>query len=276
MTHHMTLPDLGTPTHHTRVERWECDTNNHWNTRFYGRAFQMAAEAVAAEDPGRGAALPLTRHIRYFRELMVAAPVEVRSAILDGGAQDGALVHLLWSGDILSAAALDDPPGTGTDLPRVSQDLLPMILPRGISAGSPSDAGTDGPWSVTELGVVRPADVDHSGALLFETIIKLVSVGSHRKLVSLGFTPDYVRTTGISRMVAELRVTHEERCFPGDGLRVGTCLTRVSGKTFNIRHRLSARSGRRIATVEQCLIAVDLNARRAVEVPAFLRVAMAG
>jgi acyl-CoA thioesterase FadM len=40
----------GRATFHTRVESWECDFNGHWNTRYYGRAFQAAAEVAAALD----------------------------------------------------------------------------------------------------------------------------------------------------------------------------------------------------------------------------------
>jgi acyl-CoA thioesterase FadM len=34
------------------VQPWECDRNNHWNVRFYIRAFQMASEALAIAITG--------------------------------------------------------------------------------------------------------------------------------------------------------------------------------------------------------------------------------
>lgn len=43
------LSDTGRPSHHTRVERWECDWNDHWNARFYVRSFQATVETVAGK-----------------------------------------------------------------------------------------------------------------------------------------------------------------------------------------------------------------------------------
>jgi hypothetical protein len=34
----MDLERLGRATLHSRVERWECDFNDHWNVRFYVRS----------------------------------------------------------------------------------------------------------------------------------------------------------------------------------------------------------------------------------------------
>ena len=77
----MIASEFGEATLHSRVEGWECDHNKHWNARYYARSFQMAAETVAALA-GRdnlGLSLIGARHIRYHRELLVGAAVEVRS-----------------------------------------------------------------------------------------------------------------------------------------------------------------------------------------------------
>ena len=61
------------------VQPWECDRNNHWNTRFYISAFQMASEALAITRTGTnpGAATACVRHLRFHRELLA---VTVQSA----------------------------------------------------------------------------------------------------------------------------------------------------------------------------------------------------
>ena len=93
----------GLPTYHTRVERRECDYNDHWNMRFYGRSFQAASETIAAQGglSNPGAATVRSRHMRFHGELRVSAPVEIRSAVLDRS--DGAVVHHMWSAGKLAA-----------------------------------------------------------------------------------------------------------------------------------------------------------------------------
>lgn len=39
---------IGAPSFYTRAESWKCDFNDHWNTRFHVRAFQLAA---GSSDP---------------------------------------------------------------------------------------------------------------------------------------------------------------------------------------------------------------------------------
>lgn len=264
------LAGRGQPTYHSRVERWECDTNNHWNTRFYARSFQLAAETVADIGAGGhspGAGCVDVRHMRFHSELMVGAPVEIRSLRVRGGALDGRVVHLLSSGGKLSATALDQPALPVCALPEASIDDLAPALPRGI--GQTAHAAAADPVTV-ELGPVRPLDCDHTGALLFEAVVRLAVMGSHKKMNLLGFTPEFISKTGISRMALEFRVDLHERCEAGEVLQAQSELASASGKTFNMAHRLFTRSGRLIATGEQCLIAVDLSARRSTAPPAFI------
>jgi hypothetical protein len=117
---------VGTATYHTRVERWECDYNDHWNVQFYGRSFQMAAEAIAVRATGAnpGADATRTRHLRFHGELTVSAPIEVRSARLaDADHLEEATVHLLFSAGRIAATALDLP-GGALHLPRVRRPSL--------------------------------------------------------------------------------------------------------------------------------------------------------
>jgi acyl-CoA thioesterase FadM len=107
--------------------------------------------------------------------------------------------------------------------------------------------------------------------LLFENIVRLVVMGSQKKMYQIGFTPDFITASGISRMAVEFQVDLHSQCEAGSLLRAQSSLASVSKKTFNISHRLHTRAGKLIATGEQCLIAVDLAARRAVDVPEFIR-----
>ena len=260
--------EIGLPTLVSRVESWECDFNDHWNARFYARSFQLAAERVASLG-GRanpGVALLASRVIRYHRELFVGAPVAVRSARVADGAYAGAVAHLLSSGERLSATAIDLP-GTGGDcLPTVAAETIRVAFPR-----TPAAPPHDGETEAAETGPVRPAELDHTGALLCEDIMRRAALGLHGLVDRLGFTPEFTRETGISRMAVESRLTPLGRCAPGDFIRVHSRIASVGTKSLTTRHRLETDGGEVIAEVEHSIVAVDLKARRAVELPALAR-----
>lgn len=269
----MHITELGLPTHHSRVERWECDFNNHWNTRYYGRSFQMAAETVATGSDGisPGNGIVASRHMRFVGELFDGMPVAVRSGIVEGGVHDGALLHLLSSGNRISACALDRPGRVVAQLPRIAAADLGDVLPRGLDA-IPADV-----WDLDrregryEIGPLRPADMDHTGVVLFEELIRCFATSIFHQLTELGYTTDFVERTGISRMAVEMRITRHAPLPLGKPLYARARLAHVSGKSFGVAQRLESPSGELLATTEQNLLAVDLNARKAVTVPDFIR-----
>ena len=266
----MNVADIGIATLHTRVERWESDYNDHWNTRFYGRSFQHAAEVCAARfaEAGSDAGKPALRHIRFHRELFVSDTVEVRSAVLDdGGDMDGAVVHILASGGELSATALD-PDGVGDRLPRVAAKDVPFALPRGVSGDTPEKwPGPDDLYSRVEIGPVRPRDVDHAGDLLFEELIRCGSIASSVQLHRLGFTPESSQRSRIAQMAVELRVTRINEPTVGSCLRGLSRISAVAKKSFRADHRIMTPDGNTVAILEFCLVPVDLDTRRAAPVP---------
>lgn len=270
----MEVCDLGAATLHTRVERWECDYNNHWNTRFYGRSFQLAAEVVAARygKPGSAAKMPQIRHIRFHRELFVSDTVEVRSAVLKGGGdKDGAIVHLLVRDGVVSATALDLD-GAVDHLPEVLAGDVSFALPRGISSDM-MDEWTDSASfnSAVELGPVRPSEVDHRGELLFEQLIGYGSIASNVQLNRIGFTPEFSEQNRIARMAVELRVKRFVSPPAGTHLCAQSRLCKVEDKRFRADHRIMTIDGNVVATLEFCLVTVDIDTRRTVPVPNFVR-----
>ncbi|KGJ01752.1 hypothetical protein EQ718_12605 [Paracoccus versutus] len=261
------------PTLQTRVESWECDFNDHWNARYYSRSFQMAAETVAAlaggENPGM-AAIAL-RVIRFHRELRAGAAVEIRSLRVADGPHAGAAVHLLSSAGALSATAFDLP-GTGASrLPAIRSGLLATALPRGDILAKLAATSRPGDH-LTMSGPVRPDDLDHRGALLYETIIRRVGHGMYDRLALAGLTPEFTRDTGIGRMAAQSSVRPVHRpCPPGTVLRVRSRISQVGAKIFSTWHCLEAADGTALAHVAHDMLAVDLERRRAVTPPAFLQ-----
>lgn len=265
---------LGLPTFITRVESWECDFIGHWNTRFYARSFQMAAESVATFGCGTspGAAVVTSRHIRFHRELLSGAPVQVRSVALSGGFHDGAVVHLLSSAGRLSATALDLP-GAGTAfLPRVPAESLPHALPRAIDGALalPWDAARPG-TALAELGIVRPSETDHTGALLFDEVVRRAALAAGDQLAEIGFGTDFIERSGIGRMLVEFRVNLLGPCAVGDRLIGSSRLAHVGAKHFTTAHHIATHRGGPVALAEMTAVAVDMKTRRATEMPDFMR-----
>jgi len=270
----MDVCEFGVATLHTRVERWECDYNNHWNTRFYGRSFQLAAEVVAARygGPKTEPATPQVRHIRFHRELFVSDTVEVRSAVLNGGGDmDGAVVHVLARDGVVSATALDVNV-SASRLPQVSADDVSFALPRGISGDSiDAWADSDSVNSAVELGLIRPHELDHAGELLFEQLIGYGSIASNVQLNRIGFTPEFSEQTGVARMAVELRAKRFASPPAGTPVCGQSRICRVEDKSFRADHRIMTINGDVIATLEFCLVTVDINTRRAIPVPNLVR-----
>lgn len=260
---------FGIATLNTRVESWECDFNGHWNARFYGRSFQLAAETIP-QLTGIDASQTPTRYMRFHGELFPDASVEVRSARLVDGSHQGATVHGLFSGDRLSATALDVGGTPATDLPAISEAAAKLALPRSLS--DPDTGWTKGDGiSICPTGPTRPVEMDHKGNLMFEDIMRRVALAIHNHVSALGLDKAYMKETGISRMAVESRITRLANTPVGTPLRVRSRIIRRALKSFIVAHLLETHTGAAIAFAEHSLLAVNLNTRRAVELPAFLR-----
>lgn len=277
-TPEMEMTNIGATTLHTRAESWECDVNGHWNTRFYVRAFQLAAETIFAGPEGisPGGWLIPARHMRFHREVFASQAVTIRSARVRGGEMDGAIAHLLLREGELSATAIDTAPADRTaDLPEVAAEAIPMAMPRGLDPGGAADWPPLAPSDRTVmLGPVRSAEVDHTGALTAEALIRRFAIASHDRLNGLGMTPAWTRESRVNRMIVEFRGTLGKMPAAGTILCAESRVLAVGGKTFTIGYRIATRGGETVALSEQCLVSVDLDTRRAVAVPDFLRDAL--
>lgn len=266
----MDICTIGAPTFMTRVETWECDHNQHWNVRQYLRCFQQAG-FVARDMCGVAPTGVLTQHTRFHRELLEAAPVEIRSAVIGDGPFAGVCVHVLTSDGRLSATALDHVAGLG-DLPVVAPDVLKLALPRGID-GAPHRplASTVDTNDMVQHGYVQPKELDHLGGLSLDWLMGRIAAASSDHMGRLGFTPEYVREHAISRMGVETKMTVFAPVPVGTRLCSTVQVAETGRKNITLRHRFFAADGTPVAVSDQGLVAVDMTTRRATELPEFLR-----
>lgn len=270
----MTSFDTGLLTLQARAESWESDFNGHWNTRYYCRCFQDGAEVARALG---GQAAPDRAHlphrlIRFHSELQSGDAVEIRSfAVRDAGEQQLVAHYLLSEGEV-AATALDHDPGTIAHLPVLSIDAAGQALPRSLTGPVPSIWQPEaGPDLVGELGPVRREEVDATGYLRIEAQVARLATASHHHAAWLGLTPSVVRDYGIGRVLVELRHVPLAGCNAGEMLRMASRLVTATEKYWITAHLLSTHEGRPIAVFEQCMVAVDLEARRTTRVPDFLQ-----
>jgi acyl-CoA thioester hydrolase len=280
---HLPLSDDGWITSYSGVvRRWECGRNDRWDIQFYARAFQAASEVLAVALTGRnpGSAGASLRHYRFHHEVFCPAPVTIRSARISGGPLDGALAHRMETGAErqLAATAIEWPAIPVADLPACDGESVTAVMMRGLSpaphlAARQSVTMPQGRTQVVPVGVVRPVDVDHLGNLAVNELVNRCSQASHLLYEQFGFTRSWVESTNCSPVAVEMKVTSHDACTPGTVLDVNTSVAASGGKTFSTLYRVfNAISGAPLATVEQLMIIVDLEKRRAVPLPDFIAV----
>jgi acyl-CoA thioesterase FadM len=239
--HAMRKDAVGQATYHARIENWEIDFNGHWNTRFYARSFQLAAETAASLGEGEnpGVALIRSRLIRFYHELFPGSAVEVRSVTVDGGQYDGVVIHLMFSEERIAATSLDQPGIGSALLHRVPADELRFAFPRGLDGAVPLlwMENVDPSRTVTaEVGMIRPFETDHTGKLLFDELVRRCAHASHDHLLRMGLSPRFTKITGVGRMLAEMRAALLGHCTAGRQLRVSSRLIAPFGKSFTTAH----------------------------------------
>ena len=178
----------------------------------------------------------------------------------------------------LAATALDLPGGVD-GLPAISPEDVPLALPRGITGPVFGAEVPPGPQVVAvEMGPIRTEDLDHTGALRFDHVIRHASTLQHTLLNAVGLTQDYADTARINRMGVEFRVTLTGAATPPAGalLRGQTWIPRVSDKRFWAANRITTAEGDLLALVDMCLVTVNLDTRKAVDVPDFMYSSLAG
>ena len=263
----------GVPTLHTRCEAWECDYNGHWNTRYYCRSFEAAGRvAVAlAGNVGQEHARPSQRHLRFHRELKSGDPVAICSfAILDAH-ELPLTAHYMFRYDKVVATALDYGLARNARLPVLPAAEAMQALPRGLTGPRVEFSEPNSPRHfVYELGPVRADELDAEGAMQFWHAVVRMSSAAHHHDLGIGFTPQLIQDRGIGRMLAELRFDWLGPCTQHDFMRAASRLTSAKGKAFTAAHFLYTHGGAPIAMFELCTLAVDMNTRRAIELPEFV------
>lgn len=263
------------------VNTWQCDENDHLNVQFYFKNFAEAAEIFALRHKMERipASRPKVRHVRYLRELRNASSITVKSALISDGEHQGHIIHLLEnvSENVVSATALDTCEAPPAGLPTVKSEDLAFALPRGIPVGflpeQPLDELiTDSKAITTNYSIIQPAQCNINGEMLAQQYISHVSDCASHIWSHIGVTTKFLDEHNYGRVAMEMKLSVIEPVKVGAAIEIVSFCHGMSEKTFTMRHQMQdLETGKTYATVQVINLIMDLEKRKAVPVPDFVR-----
>jgi len=259
-------------TYRGTVFRWEVDANDHLTVAYYMARFGDATSAVL-HALGVGPAPTTDCFIHYSRELRMNDLLHVESAVI--GVESDALVlgHKLFESTERALCTT------------VEQRLAVTLTPAQRQAAGTRQVAWDGPkrerrpppsaldgLRAAARDAVRPTEVDALGRLAMSAAVHRFSAANGHALAGFGMTPRYMRETHRGFSTFEFQLGFEGGVRAGDPLDVRSGLTHVGNSSLRILHVMTnARSGERVATLEQSGVHLDLDARRPAPLPPHLR-----
>lgn len=284
------------------VQSWEIDQMGHMNVQFYVDK-SAAALAVLSHYLGLGPDFtrrssarlqPCQHHIRFLREQHSGAPLRMTAGVLAAGPQrlriyqemtnaasdEVAATFILEAElqDLETRASRPLPAVARTAAQRLQVDLPAHAAPRGLELQAPRLGPTlPEAESLGMLpsyhGVVSPAMCDSDGRLATRAYMGIVSDAVPNLLVQI-YGAD--RTdSGLGGAALEYRFVYRRAPRAGDLITVRSAIKQVASKAYTFAHWLfDLSSGEAIATAEVVAVLLDLEARRAIEIPDHMRAAL--
>lgn len=277
-------------TYRGAVFRWEVDLNDHLTVAYYFSRFADAGLGLL-EALGLGAdymrrerraGVTVDCYVRYLRELRVGDIMHVTSGVIDADATGLVIGHkLVDSGtealcttveqrvvhvelEGRTPVPLDARARAAVEVHRVAWDGPPRERrppPRGLEGFRDAARDTVKPWET---------DVFGQSALSF--FIHRFSAANSQTLAAFGMTPAYMREERRGFSTFEFQLAVDGRLRPGDPVLVRSALLHVGNSSLRLFHAMeNARTGERVATLEQMGVHLDLDARRPAPLPDALR-----
>ncbi|HEX5514777.1 MAG TPA: thioesterase family protein [Gammaproteobacteria bacterium] len=281
------------------VQTWETDQMGHMNVQFY---VDKSAAALAVLSHHLGLGPDFTRqagarlsacehHIRFLREQHPGAPLRMTAGVLSSGPERLRLYQEMTnaaSGEvaatfIVEAELLDTATRAVQPLPAATQaaaeglriELPAHGAPRGLTAHPPRPSPTLAEAEALGLlatyhGAVAPTMCDVDGWLATRAYMGIVSDAVPNLLVQI-YGIDRSKS-GIGGAALEYRFAYRKALRAGDLITVRSGIKQVASKTYTFSHWLfDLTTGEAIATAEVVAVMLDLQERRAIEIPAAVR-----
>jgi acyl-CoA thioester hydrolase len=256
------------------VHRWQIDSTDHFTVAYY---FERLGDAAFAMLDALGlppaAAPTLDVYVRYQRELRVGDIFHIMTGVVDVG--DDALV--------LGHKVFDS--GDGALCTTVEHRLrgpLPADARRKAEAhrvswdgpkreARPQPRGLDG-FADSTRDTVRPWEIDVTGGSALTHYVHRFSAANAHSTAVFGLTPAFYRDERRGFSTFEFQLALDGALRPGDLVVVKSAPLHVGNTSLRIFHQmLDARTGRRVAALDQLGVVLDLDARRPAPMPDWMK-----
>ena len=256
------------------VYRWEIDTTDHFTVAYYFARLGDAAFTMLDALGLTPTSAPTTdAYLRFHHELRVGDIFHIESGVIDVG-DDWVLVgHKILesaTGTLCTTvehrfrAAVTGDVRKKADVHRVTWDgpkREARPQPRGLEGFR--DAVRD---------TVRPWEIDVTGGSALSHYIHRFSAANAHATVVFGLTPDFYRDERRGFSTFEFQLSLDGLLRAGDRIVVKSAPLHVGNSSIRIFHQmLDARTGRRVAGMDQFGVLLDLDARRPVAMPDWMK-----
>lgn len=281
------------PCYRGSANAWECDENNHLNVRFYlakanqGLPFVLEAIGLSPLSLEKIGARPRIRaqHVRFLKEARPAAPLTVHAGL---AASEGEQVTLYaevrhsLNGEalatLLTELDLVGRDGARRPLPPLSgAERCPVPehgAPRGIQPGEPLRPGYGrlGEMGFVEIGrgAVAPWECDPAGEMELFQYVGRISDSVVNLLAHFQTEEELSRRShGIEGgALVELRIAWHAPLRAGSLFTIHSGIAAAGRKTQHFVHLIFEEASRAcVATANGIAVAMDLETRKAIELP---------
>lgn len=284
------------------VQTWECDQMGHMNVQFYLAKADEGLTALAAalglspraQKSNRAALIAREQHVRFHRELRPGAPFVINGGVLnvrseglvayqemtnvaDGSVAATFVTRTEWA-DVQHRGGLPLPVAAIARSAPLMVELPAHGAPRGLDMAPPrpepslKEAEQIG-LVTTFRGAVLPEHCDATGYMTPRHYMGRVS-DAIPNLIALSRGEDR-STSGRGGAALEYRFVYRAAAADSDLLVVKSGLKSVGAKTYVWSHwLLDGETGECFATAEAVAISMDLNTRKAIDIPPDMRAAL--
>jgi len=256
------------------VHRWEIDVTDHFTVAFYFSRLGDAAYAMLDALGLAPTATPTTdMYVRYQHELRVGDIFHIESGVIE--VTD---TSLLIGHKILES-------GAGTLTTTVEHRFRAVVTPEVKRRADRYRVTWDGPkrearpqprglegFYDTARDTVRPWEIDTSGGSALIHYVHRFSAANAQVTAPFGLTPAFYREKRWGFSTFEFQMAVEGAPRAGDLIVVKSAPLHIGNTSMRIYHQmLDARTGTRLATLDQLGVTLDLEARRPSPMPDWMK-----
>jgi acyl-CoA thioester hydrolase len=257
------------------VNRWEIDNTEHFTVAYYFMRLGDAAFAVL-DALGLSTTDALTSHayVRYHHELRMGDIFHIESGVIDAGDDWLLLGHRIFESGAGTLCTTVEHRLGGGPWPAATRKAAEA---RRVSWDGPERESRPQPVNLDEFrdvgrDTVRPWEIDLTGGSALTHYVHRFSSANAHVTAGFGLTPAFFRDERRGFSTFEFQLTVDALLRAGDHVIVKSAPLHVGNTSLRLFHQmLDARTGTRVATLDQLGVLLDLDARRPAPLPDWMK-----